>query len=75
MDDDDLGVEVEDVEFDSSDPVNKMPKYIPQCKGNTKESKDIDESKVSLHIPLMSNQIVFEGPCLGWVPLLKLEDW
>jgi len=36
--------------------------------------KDIDESRVSLYIPLLPNKIVFEGPCLGWVLLLKMED-
>jgi len=40
-----------------------------------KVPKDIDESKVTLHTPLLPDQIVFEGPRLGHAPLLKLEDW
>lgn len=37
--------------------------------------KDIDESKVTLHTPLLPEKIVFEGLRLGRLPLLKLEDW
>lgn len=37
--------------------------------------KDINERKVPLQTPLLSDEIIFEGPRLGWVPLLKLEDW
>lgn len=58
-----------------SDPIIKLPEYIPLHKGKTKVCKDIDESKVTLHTPLLSDQIVFEEPHLGRVPLLKLEDW
>lgn len=43
-------------------------------RGKTKVPKDINESKVTLHIPLMPDEIVFEGRNLGWVLLLKLED-
>ena len=75
MDDEDLGVEVEEVEVEGYDPITKLLEYIPLCKGKTKVPKDIEESKVALHIPLLSENIVFEGPCLGQVPLLKLEDW
>ena len=37
--------------------------------------KDIDERKTPLQTPMLLDEIVFEGPCLAWVPLLKLEDW
>ncbi len=37
--------------------------------------KDIDESKSSLQNPLLPDDIVFEGAQLGWVPVLKFEDW
>lgn len=75
MDDEDMGVEVEDVEVKSTYPITKLPKYVPLRKGKTKVLKDIDESKVALHIPLLPNEIVFEGPFLGWFPLLKWEDF
>ena len=65
MDDEDLGVEVEEVEVEGADPITKLPEYVPQCKGKTKVPKDIDESKVTLHTPLLPDEIVFEGPCLG----------
>jgi len=73
MDDEDLGVEVEEVEVEGSDPITKFPKYIPLCKGKTKVPKDIDERKVTLHTHILSEEIVFEGLFLGRVPLLKLE--
>jgi len=75
MDDKDLGVEVEEVEVQGVDPITKLPEYIPLCKGKTKVPKDIDESKVLLQTPLLSDGILFQGPCLGQVPPLKLEDW
>lgn len=75
MDDEDLGVEVEDIEVECSAPITKLPEYVPPGKGKTKVSKDIDESKVTLHIPLLLDEISFEGPYLGQVPLLKLEYW
>jgi len=41
-----------------------------------KVPKDIHESKVTLHTPLLPDQIIFNEPHLGQhVPLLKLEDW
>ena len=66
---------MEEVEVQGFDPITKFPKYIPSHKGKTKVPKDIDKSKVSLHTPLLSDEIVFEGPRLGQVPLLKLQDW
>lgn len=72
MDDEDLGVEVEEVEVKGSDPITKLPEYIPLCKGKTKVPKDINASKVTLHIPLLPDEIVFEGLRLGRVLLLKL---
>lgn len=75
MDDEDVVMEREDVKIVGSDPITKFPEYVPPCKGNAKVPKDIDESKITLHTPLLLNKIVFEGPCLGHVPLLKLEDW
>lgn len=73
--DEDVGVEVEEVEVEGYVPITRLLEYVPPCRGKTKVLKDIDESKVTLHTPLLPNEIVFEGPCLGWFPLLKLEDW
>ena len=74
MDDEDVGVDMEEVEAQGADPITRLPKYVPPCKGKTKVSKDIDESKVPLQTPLLLDEIVFKGPRLGWVPLLKLKD-
>ena len=63
-----------DVDLEGSNHISKLPKYIPLLRGKTKVPKDIDECKVTLHTPLLSDQIVFEVPCLGRIPLLKLED-
>ena len=74
MDDEDLGIDVEEVEVQDADPITRLLEYIPPCKGKTKVPKDIDESKVPLQTPPLLDEIVFEGPCLGQVPLLKLKD-
>jgi len=74
MDDEDIVVETKDIEIEGLDPISKLPEYIPLHGGKMKVPKNIDESKVTLHTPLLPDQIVFEGPCLGCVPLLKLED-
>lgn len=55
-------MEVEEVEVEGSKPITKLPKYVPSHKGKNKVLKDIDESKVALHTPLLPNKIVFEGP-------------
>lgn len=65
---------VENVDVEGSDPISKLPEYIHSHRGKMKVLKDIDESKVTLHTPLLPDQIVFEGPRLGHIPLLKLED-
>jgi len=74
MDDEDIVVEMEDVKVERSDPISKLPKYIPPCRGKMNVLKDIDESKVTLHTPLLLEKIVFEGSHLGHVLLLKLEE-
>jgi len=72
MDDEDIAVEIEDIEIKGSGPISKLSEYIPSCRDMTKLPKDIDESKVTLNTPLLSDQIVFEGLRLGRVPILKL---
>jgi len=65
MDEEDIDMGAEDVDVEGSDPISKLPKYIPLRRGKTKVPKDIDESKVTLHIPLLLEKIIFEAPCLG----------
>ena len=52
MDEEDIDMGVDDVDVDGSDPISKLPEYIPPCKGKTKVPKEIYESKVTLHTPL-----------------------
>lgn len=74
MDEEDVGVEVEEVEAQGADPITWLPEYVPPRKGNTKVPKDINESKTPLQTPLLPDGIVFEGLRLARVPMLKLED-
>lgn len=64
-DDEDIGVEVEDIEVEGSDPITKLSEYIPLHKGKIKVPKDIDKSKVTLHIPLLPDDVFFKGLHLG----------
>jgi len=54
MDDEDMGVDVDDVEAQGADPITRLPKYVPLHKGKTKVPKDIP-----LQTPLLPNEIVF----------------
>ena len=74
MDDEDVGVDMEEFEAQGADPITQFPEYVPPREIKTKVSKYIDESKVPFQTPLLPNEIFFEGPQLGWVPLLKLEN-
>ena len=65
----------EDVDIKGLDPISKLPKYIPSRRGKAKIPKDIDESKVTLHTPLLPDKLAFEGLRLARVPHLNLEDW
>lgn len=75
MDDEDVGVDVEEVEARGANPITWLPEYVPLRKGKAKVLKYIDERKTPLQTPLLPDEIVFEGPRLAQVPLLKLEDW
>lgn len=75
MNDEDVGVEVEEVETHGADPITRLLEYIPLCNPKTKVSKDIDKSKTPLQTPLLPNEIFFDGLHLARVLLLKLEDW
>ena len=57
------------------DPITRLPEYVPPQKGKSKVSKDIDEGKSSPQTLLLPDDIIFEGPHLGQVPVFKFEDW
>jgi len=73
LDEEEVGIDVEEVEAQGVDPITQFLEYVPPCKGNTKAPKDIKERKVPLQTPLLSNENVSEGPRLGQIPPLKLE--
>lgn len=64
-----------EVETQGADPITQLLEYVPPRKGKAKLPKDINESKSSLQTPLLPDDIVFEGLHLGWVLVLKFEDW
>ena len=46
MDDEDLGVEVEEVEVEGSDPITKLPEYVPPRKGKTKVQRTLTKVRL-----------------------------
>lgn len=75
MDDEDVGIDIEEVEAQGADPITQFPEYVPLCKGKAKVPKDIDKSKVPLQTPLLPYEIISEGLHLVRVHLLKREYW
>ena len=65
MDDDDLGIDTEDVEVDGSDPITKFLEYIPLPRSKAKVSKEIDERKVTLYTPLLPDKIILKDSAWG----------
>jgi len=74
MDNEDVGVDVEEVETQGADPITRLSEHVPPQKPKTKVPKDIHEIKTPLQTPLLLDEISFDGPHLARVPLLKLED-
>ena len=54
--DEDEGMEEE---TEPAHPPTKFPTYIPPQKGKAKVPKDLDESKSSLHTPLLPDNTIF----------------
>jgi len=55
--------------------ISKLLDYIPPCKGKTKVTKDLDSDNFVISMPLLPEQVLFEGLCVVWIPMLKMEDW
>lgn len=62
-------------ETEGMDPLTRFLAYVPLQKWKVKVPKDLDDSKSSLQILLLPDDIIFEGAHLGWLPSLKFEDW
>ena len=74
MDDEDVGVEIEEVEAQGADPITRLLEYVPPCKAKSNVPKDTDESKTPLKTPLLPDEINFDGMRLARMQILKLED-
>jgi len=70
---DDIDMEAEDVDIEGSNPISRLPKYIPLRRGKAKVPKEIDEIKAMLHTLLLPDKIAFHRLCLA--SLLKMEDY
>jgi len=44
-------------------------------KRKAKVTKDPDADKFTISMPLLPEQVPFEGPWLARIPFLKMEDW
>lgn len=66
---------MEDIDAEGVEPMMRLPEYIPPRKGKAKVMKDLDTGKFLVSTPLLPEQVVFEGPRLSHIPLLKMEDW
>lgn len=75
MDDEDVGMEIEEVEAQGANPITLFPEYFPLRKPKSKVPKDIDEKKTPLQTPLLLDEITFDSSHLARVPILNLEDW
>lgn len=47
-------------ETDPAHPPKNLPAYVPPQKGKAKVPKDLDETKSSLQISLLQDNIIFE---------------
>jgi len=63
------------INAEGSEPISKLPKYIPPCKGKVKVTKNLEVEKFIIHTPMLPETITFDGLHLAWVPLSKMEDW
>ena len=73
MDDEDVGVEIEEISAQGTDPITRFPEYVPPRKPKSKVPKDIDESNTPLQTPPLPDEIAFDGMCLAQVHTLKLK--
>lgn len=65
----------EDIDTEGVDPISKLLDYIPSGNRKVKVPKDLYVGQFLLNTPLLLENLTFEGPCLVWIPHLKLEDW
>jgi len=66
---------VEELDIDKGNPITKILAYIPLWKGKTKVTKDPDLGKFTISMPLLLEEVVFEGALLACILVLKLEYW
>jgi len=59
------GQGTEDIDTEGEKPIKRLPEYIPPWKGKTKVMKDPDSEKFTISIPMLLEQVPFEGPKLA----------
>jgi len=64
----------EDIDAEGIELMMRLLEYISLWKGKAKVSKDPKSERFVLSMPLLPEQVPFEGLWLTWIPLLKIED-
>jgi len=66
---------VEEIDVEEVELMTQLPKYILPQKAIAKVSKDLDNTKFMVSMPLLSENVVLEGNFLTHIPILNMEDW
>lgn len=66
---------VEEDLVEEVDLISRLPKYMASCKPIVEVTKDLDKVKLHIKIPLLPENVPFEGEMLAKIPMLKMEDW
>lgn len=64
-----------DTDAKGVEPLTRLPIYIPQWKGKVKVMKDWDTEKFTVSMPLLPEQVPFEGTRLARILLLKMKGY
>lgn len=80
MDPMDLGEEelhggIEELDAKEFEPITRLPKYIPPRKPTTKVPKYPNNVKFMVSTLLLPENVLFQGPLLGQILNLKMEDF
>jgi len=74
LDEEELRGGIEILDSEEVEPITRFPKYIPPRKPMMKVPKDLDAMKFMVSTLLLPESVLFEGPLLGQIPNLKMED-
>lgn len=62
------GQGTEDINAEGVEPFTKFPEYIPPCNGKEKVTKDSESDKFIISMPMLLEQVPFEGHTLRGSP-------